>query len=85
MVEDVEESFVERDTGAENGCEHNFLIENRAFARSEGSDYLVHPVIQCLAYLIGHKFAYTLKVAAKAEHVVLNCHVAQFCHILADD
>ncbi len=85
MVEEFEKALVERHTGAENSAEHHGCVDNIAFGCRERCFHFNFLVVDCSADFVGHNLPDSFEVDAKTEHVLLNVHVAQFHHELADE
>ncbi len=82
MVEHVEKSRMERQSGAEYGSHHNVVY--RYFDLCVGK-WCVHRfcfILECLAHLIRHHLADTADIVAEHESVLLVFPVAYLCKIL---
>ena len=76
---------MKRHSCAEYRAEHNFVGNYIAGCGVERCRYFDLTVIECLAYFVGHNLAYSFKIAAESEHVVLNVDITQLHHVLTDD
>ena len=76
MVEIVEETLVERNTGTENSSQHQrrlYYLRLRHRKRSERIDGLI---CESLGNLVGHNLADAFEIAAETKHVLLYVYIA---------
>ena len=82
VVEHVEESVVERQSGAEYRGKDN-LVGRHADARyAQGRGYVFRLIFERLAYLVGHHLAHARYVVAEQQAVLLIVYVSYLCQIL---
>ncbi len=75
---------MERHARAENGAEHDFLINHLAIGvNPQRSTHFFSLVVECAADFIGHDFSYAFEVAAEAQRIFLDSDVAHLGQILA--
>ena len=75
MVEDVQKAFVERQTGAKHGGEHDFIIGRVGFGHVQWSLDCFFRIMQCLAYFISHQLPDALQIVTKGSSVGLDFNV----------
>ena len=85
MVEYVQKTVVERQTGPEYGCEHHLVGWHTDARRAERRLHLAYLVAESLAQLVGLELAYAHDVVAEKQSVVLVVLVAHLGHILVHD
>ena len=83
VVEHVQKALVERQSGTEDGCQHDVLLlgQGDVDGTQRCGDGL-RLVGQRLGQLVSHQFADTLDVVTEQQAVLLILLVAQFSHIM---
>ncbi len=84
MVKIIKKTFVKRNSRTENRCENHLLVENLAWSYRQRRSDINCLVAHTFRYLESHDLAYTLKITAETQHIILHIDIAQFAHILAD-
>ena len=84
MVEHVEESLMEGETGTEHSSNQQILLRQRDLERSQRGRDRLRFVFQSLRELEGHHLTDTSDVVTKQHTVPLVVLVAQFRHIQVD-
>ena len=77
LVEEIEESFVEHQSGPQDRAEHHIVVGGSHFGCAERCHDLFCRVFEPLANLVGHCFAYSDGVAPESHAVGLYVTVAQ--------
>ena len=75
-VKDVKKSLMQRQSGAEDGSQHELIGDGVDRRDTKGCLHVGLIVIQRLADLYGHKLTDTLNVTTETERVLLDLHVA---------
>ena len=83
MIEEIQKTLVERYSGAENRSQHEIGGDFRGFRLGQRSMDQTLLIVQRPGDFVCHDFSDAFQVAAEAEHIPLDIHIAQFRHILA--
>ena len=81
----IQESLMIGQAGTQDGGEHDVVLRQRHFYRSQrrSDDFLL--VVERFRQLVSHHLAHPFNIAAKHHATSLIGFVAQQCHILIDD
>ena len=85
MVKDIEEAHVERQTGAEDGGQHNLVGRNAHLSNAERRGDLALFILQPLRHLKSLIFTQPLDVVAEKQPVLLIVFIANLAKVLSDD
>ena len=85
VVEDVEETLMERQTGTEDGAEHQLVGRHIHLGNAKRSLDVALLIVERLAQLVGDEFADAHDVVAEQQTVLLIVLVAHLRHILVND
>ena len=85
MVEDVEETFVERQTGTQYGGQQEVVLDDGHLGCPQGGGDGLCFVGECARDFVGHGFAYATDVLPEQGSVALVGFVANLGHELVDD
>lgn len=84
-VEDMKETFVERQACTQDGGDEQVVLGQRDVEGAEGRGHGLGFVSKRLGKFKGHHLAYTLYVGAEEVAVALKTLIAQLAHVLVDD
>ena len=84
LIENIEKTLVERQSGSENGSYDNRIVRRVAIGHSQRCCNLLDTVFQPLAHLVGHCMANAREIVAEAHTVALHVNIAQFGNVLVD-
>ena len=85
MVEDIEETRVEGQSGTKDGGDDDAVVLGRGCGRAERCLYEFSAVVERLRDFEGHGLAYSLEVATEALAVALDNDVTQLGYVTVDD
>lgn len=85
MVEHIQESSMQRQSGTENSGNHHLVIGCADRRHPQGSLYLLDRIRQFLTHFIRHYLSNAFNITAETHTVALDCYITNFRHVLVQD
>ena len=85
MVEDMEESLVERQAGTEDGCQHHLIGRHLHSSYAQRGLHRRRNISKGLGYFKRLKLTHPPDIVPKEQAVFLILLVPHLSHVLADD